>query len=66
MLALIADWLQGALSEQIGSNPWLLRAGDLERALAKLSDERRSVLLLVGMEGMSYGVADDGHTESPL
>ncbi len=31
-----------------------LELRDLERALARLSDEQRQVLLLVGMEGMSY------------
>jgi RNA polymerase sigma-70 factor, ECF subfamily len=30
---------------------------DLERALAQLSDEQRSALLLVGMEGMNYDEA---------
>ena len=30
------------------------RYADLERALAKLPDEQRSALLLVGMEGMQY------------
>jgi RNA polymerase sigma-70 factor, ECF subfamily len=31
-----------------------LEVRDLERALAKLPDEQRSALLLVGMEGMNY------------
>ena len=32
-----------------------LELRDLDRALAQLPDEQRSVLLLVGLEGMSYG-----------
>ena len=34
-----------------------LELRDLERALAKLSDEQRAALLLVGMEGMNYDQA---------
>jgi RNA polymerase sigma-70 factor (ECF subfamily) len=34
-----------------------LELRDLERALAKLPDEQRSALLLVGMEGMNYDEA---------
>ena len=34
-----------------------LELRDLERALAKLPDEQRSALLLVGMEGMNYDQA---------
>jgi RNA polymerase sigma-70 factor (ECF subfamily) len=34
-----------------------LELRDLERAFAKLPDEQRSALLLVGMEGMNYGQA---------
>jgi RNA polymerase sigma-70 factor, ECF subfamily len=34
-----------------------LRLRDLERALAKLPHERREILLLVGLEGMSYQAA---------
>jgi RNA polymerase sigma-70 factor, ECF subfamily len=34
-----------------------LELRDLERALARISDEQRQVLLLVGMEGMSYDEA---------
>jgi RNA polymerase sigma-70 factor (ECF subfamily) len=34
-----------------------LELRDVERALAKLPDEQRSALLLVGMEGMSYDEA---------
>ena len=34
-----------------------LELRDLERAIAKLPDEQRSVILLVGLEGMSYDEA---------
>jgi hypothetical protein len=34
-----------------------LELRDLERAIAKLPDEQRSVILLVGLEGMGYDEA---------
>jgi RNA polymerase sigma-70 factor, ECF subfamily len=57
---------EGSAVELKETEPALVRAAnqekrlelrDLHRALAQLPEEQRSVILLIGLEGMSYGAA---------